>query len=115
MIKLRVCYPQRVADEEHFAASVHAYHELLDRFTDEQILKAFAAAPVGYLEFFPSAGQLIVLAEGKKAGYQPTHGGGHHRYATIAELDAVGEAMVREGAKRAEEEAMRETQEAEDA
>ncbi len=74
MTKLRVCYPQRVSDTEHWKGMVLRYYEILrDRdpgLVEEVITGAWRQCP----SFFPSIGELdeLYLQASKRRGSEST-------------------------------------------
>lgn len=58
MTVLRVSYPQRVNDAEHWRAMVKRYEKELAVFPDAVLANAFAIAWRQFPSFFPSLGEL---------------------------------------------------------
>lgn len=58
MTLLRVCYPQRLNDAEHWRAMVKRYEVALTNVPDDVLANAFNIAWRQFPEFFPSLGQL---------------------------------------------------------
>jgi hypothetical protein len=78
MTKLRFCYSQKT-DKEQWKAVLGAYYEKLCRvwtdgspvYSDEVIATVFAKAHTAYPHYFPTAGELELLAATEKKNAEP--------------------------------------------
>jgi hypothetical protein len=61
MTRLRACYPQRVADAEHWKAMVARYWEDLCQLDEGLVAEAIEGAWHEHPSFFPSLGELRTL------------------------------------------------------
>lgn len=63
MTRLRACYPQRVADAEHWKAMVARYWEELSKREPDTLTRTLAGAWKHHPQFFPSLGEVEALCD----------------------------------------------------
>lgn len=61
MTRLRACYPQRVADAEHWKAMVSRFWEECQDLDPDLLRQAFDGSWARFPDWFPSLGQLRQL------------------------------------------------------
>lgn len=59
MTRLRACYPQRVADQQHWQAQVSRYWDELEKRSGETVAEALDTAWREFPGFFPALGELM--------------------------------------------------------